>query len=139
METSSRRTFLAASLGALGVAGLGAVLYPLLRYLAPLSSAGSRQKVTLKLSEVPEGGAKFFELNGNAGVVIKLKGGSLAAYSAVCTHLGCVIQWQKEQNQFLCPCHGGQFSSEGAVVGGPPPKPLAKLPFVVNGESVTIG
>jgi len=139
METSNRRTFLVASLGALGIAGLGAVLYPLLRYLAPSKSAGTKQSVTLKLAEIPEGGAKFFELNGNAGVIVKLKGGSLAAFSAVCTHLGCIVQWQKDQNQFLCPCHGGQFSTEGAVVGGPPPKPLAKLPFVVSGETVTIG
>ena len=139
METSSRRTFLTASLGALSVAGLGAMLYPLIRYLAPSRSVGTKQTVTLKLSEIPESGAKFFELNGSAGVLIKLKGGGLAAFSAVCTHLGCIIQWQKEQNQFLCPCHGGQFSTEGAVVGGPPPKPLAKLPFVVNGETVTIG
>lgn len=139
METSSRRTFLIASLGALGVAGLGAMLYPLVRYLAPSKSAGTKQSVTLKLSEIPEGGAKFFELGGNAGVIVKLKGGSMAAFSAVCTHLGCIVQWQKDQNQFLCPCHGGQFSSDGVVVGGPPPKPLAKLPFVVNGENVTIG
>jgi cytochrome b6-f complex iron-sulfur subunit len=139
METSSRRTFLVASLAALGVAGLGAALYPLVRYLAPSKSAGVKQSVTLKLSEIPEGGAKFFDLNGSAGVIVKLKGGNLAAFSAVCTHLGCIVQWQKEQNQFLCPCHGGQFSSEGVVVGGPPPKPLAKLLFVVNGESVTIG
>lgn len=139
METSSRRTFLAASLGTLGAAGLGAIIYPLVRYLAPATSANTKQSVTLKLSEIPDGGATFFELNGSAGVIVKLKGGSLAAFSAVCTHLGCIIQWQKDQNQFLCPCHGGQFSSEGLVVGGPPPKPLAKLPFVVNGESVTIG
>jgi cytochrome b6-f complex iron-sulfur subunit len=91
METSSRRTFLVASLGTLGVAGLGAVLYPLLRYLAPSKSAGTKQIVTLKLSEIPEGGAKFFELNGSAGVLVKLKGGNVAAFSAVCTHLGCII------------------------------------------------
>jgi cytochrome b6-f complex iron-sulfur subunit len=139
MESSSRRTFLVASLGALGVAGLGAVLYPLLSYLAPSKSAGSKQSVTLKLSEIPEGGAKFFDLNGAAGVIIKLKDGNLAAFSAVCTHLGCIIQWQKDQYKFVCPCHGGQFSTEGAVLGGPPPKPLAKLAFAVTGDSVTIG
>ena len=139
MEISGRRTFLVASLGALATAALGATLYPLLRYLAPSKSANAKQSVTVKLAEIPDGGAKFFELNGAAGVIIKLKGGNLAAFSAVCTHLGCIIQWQKDQGQFLCPCHGGQFSTEGAVVGGPPPKPLAKLPFVVTGENVTIG
>src|ERR1035438_729025 len=103
METSGRRTFLAASLGALGVAGLGAVLYPLMRYLAPAQFAGAKQSLTLKLTEIPEGGAKFFDLNSSAGVIVKLKGGSVATFSAVCTHLGCIVQWQKDQNQFLCP------------------------------------
>lgn len=139
METSSRRTFLVASLGALSVAGLGAMLYPLLRYLAPSKSGGAKQSVTFKLAEIPDGGAKFFDLNGSAAVLIKPKGGTVAAFSAVCTHMGCIVQWQKDQNQFLCPCHGGQFSSDGVVVGGPPSKPLPKLPFVVTGESVTIG
>ncbi|BCS55229.1 ubiquinol-cytochrome c reductase iron-sulfur subunit [Geobacter sp. SVR] len=138
MDTS-RRNVLLAALGALMTAAAGSVFYPLFRYLAPASTAVTKKKVTLQLKEIPEGGAKFFEFEGLAAVLVKQKGGGVAAFSAVCTHLGCIVQWQQGQNQFLCPCHGGQFSSEGAVLGGPPPKPLAKLPFTVNGDSVTIG
>ena len=98
-----------------------------------------KQRVTLQLADIPEGGAKYFELNGAAGVFVKQKGGAVTVFSAVCTHLGCIVQWQKEKNQFLCPCHGGQFSLEGVVLAGPPPKPLQKLPFVLNGDSITIG
>lgn len=139
MEISSRRKFLATCLGAIGVAGVGAALYPLFRYLAPSKSAGTRQKVTFQLSELGEGGAKYFQIDGKAGVLVKPKGGTIAAFSAVCTHLGCIVQWQKDQDRFLCPCHGGQFSPQGTVLGGPPPKPLDKLPFVVNGATITIG
>jgi cytochrome b6-f complex iron-sulfur subunit len=139
MGISSRRKFLATCLGAIGVTGFGAVLYPLLSYLSPSKDAGERQKVTFQLSELAEGGAHYFQMDGKAGVVVRPKGGSIAVFSAVCTHLGCIVQWQKNQDRFLCPCHGGQFSAQGAVLGGPPPKPLEKLPFVVNGTTITIG
>ncbi len=42
--------------------------------------------------------------------------------SAVCTHLGCTVQWREDE--FACPCHGSRFSSDGTVTGGPAPRPL---------------
>ncbi|PXF47182.1 Cytochrome b6-f complex iron-sulfur subunit, chloroplastic [Gracilariopsis chorda] len=47
------------------------------------------------------------------------------ALNAVCTHLGCVVPWNKAENKFKCPCHGSQYSPTGAVVRGPAPLPLA--------------
>jgi len=47
------------------------------------------------------------------------------ALNAVCTHLGCVVPWNKAQNKFMCPCHGSQYNSEGKVVRGPAPLSLA--------------
>ena len=44
---------------------------------------------------------------------------------AVCTHLGCVVPWNKAENKFMCPCHGSQYNSEGKVVRGPAPLSLA--------------
>lgn len=45
--------------------------------------------------------------------------------NAVCTHLGCVVPWSAAANKFQCPCHGSQYSPDGAVVRGPAPLPLA--------------
>jgi cytochrome b6-f complex iron-sulfur subunit len=89
--------------------------------------------------ELKEGDAKFFEFAGSSAVLIKTSSGQLVALSAVCTHLGCIVQWVKEKQQFLCPCHGGQFSTDGTVLGGPPPRPLAKIPFTVTEGNITIG
>jgi cytochrome b6-f complex iron-sulfur subunit len=139
MEQSSRRIFLATCLGAIAAAGGGATLYPVYRYLAPRKTHENGVKVSFPESEVPPGGAKFFALNGEAGVVIRKKSGELAAFSAVCTHLGCILQWETEKQEFICPCHGGRFSSAGAVISGPPPRPVAKLSFSIINGTITIG
>lgn len=49
---------------------------------------------------------------------------SVRAMSATCTHLGCQVQWDAPARQFKCPCHGGVYAASGAVVSGPPPRPL---------------
>jgi cytochrome b6-f complex iron-sulfur subunit len=45
--------------------------------------------------------------------------------SAVCTHLGCTVQWSADKAEFACPCHGSHFRADGAVAGGPAPRALA--------------
>ncbi|HKC23710.1 MAG TPA: Rieske 2Fe-2S domain-containing protein [Thermoanaerobaculia bacterium] len=62
----------------------------------------------------------------------------LAVLDTTCTHLGCGVSWSAERKAFLCPCHGGVYSIEGKVIGGPPPRPLARLPFVVQAGRVTL-
>jgi len=47
--------------------------------------------------------------------------------SARCTHLGCMVVWNRDHHMFLCPCHGGKFDAEGRNVEGPPPRPLDLL------------
>lgn len=70
-------------------------------------------------------------------------GEQFVAYSGVCTHLGCAVRFETEptayyagKNVFHCPCHHGIFDLKtGAVLGGPPPRPLDRLPVKVeNGE-----
>ena len=46
--------------------------------------------------------------------------GELHVYSAVCTHLGCIVSWNPLEKSFDCPCHGSRFSaSSGKVINGP--------------------
>jgi cytochrome b6-f complex iron-sulfur subunit len=63
----------------------------------------------------------------------------LTAYSPVCTHLGCLVNWDSFRNEFICPCHGGRFDINGNLVGGPPPKPLTRLPLEIKDGKVYIG
>ena len=139
MVNEDRRKFLGVCLGGLTASAAVAVGYPVYRYLAPLQKEGSAGKVVIPEQDLPAGAAKFFEYAGSTAVMVRKQGGDLVALSAVCTHLGCIVQWEKEKQDFLCPCHGGRFSPEGAVIAGPPPKPLAKIPFVVANGVITVG
>lgn len=66
-------------------------------------------------------------------------GKELFALSAVCTHLGCLINWHRTKSRFLCPCHGGQYDIQGNVVTGPPPAPLNRLPLKIEHQKAYIG
>ena len=139
----SKRKFISICLGgiaALAVTGLAAVTYPVFRYyLIPPADKNSKGKTTIPLKDIAAGTAKFFELNGTAAVVLRKQDGNLVVLSAVCPHLGCIVQWEQERQDFLCPCHAGHYTADGVVTSGPPPKPLTKLPFVVADGAITVG
>jgi Rieske Fe-S protein len=65
-------------------------------------------------------------------------GHRVRALSAVCTHLGCRVAWNDAEHRFRCPCHGGRFSPDGHVIGGPPPRPLDELPTRVEGDRIFV-
>ena len=109
MPDKGRRKFLGVCIGGLFAVGAGAIAYPVFSFLAPRKEAGSSNKVEIPEAELAEGSAKFFEYEGKAAVLIRKKGGALVALSAVCTHLGCIVQWQKDKEQLLCPCHAGLY------------------------------
>ena len=58
--------------------------------------------------------------------------GEWDVFSRTCSHLGCLVRWNESKESFLCPCHGAVFDKNGAVVEGPPPKPLQKLEVKVE-------
>jgi Rieske Fe-S protein len=61
-------------------------------------------------------------------IVVRLAGGELRAFSQKCTHLGCVVTWNRTAEQMLCPCHDGVFDARsGLVLAGPPQRPLARI------------
>ncbi len=59
--------------------------------------------------------------------VYKDRSGNLQAYSAICPHLGCVLQWNGIEKSFDCPCHGSRFTCEGKVINGPAHSDLKKI------------
>jgi len=58
---------------------------------------------------------------------VKQASGDVVVYSGLCPHLGCGFRWNREKQQFQCPCHTAAFGLDGRVLGGPPPRPLDTL------------
>lgn len=122
--------FLGTSLGAL----LAAILYPVARFLNP------PEVETVATNEADAGGAndpeflekgyKIVRFGSEPVIVVRVAEADFRAFSAVCTHLACIVEYSKSKQQIGCNCHNGQFNLQGQVVGGPPPRPLA--PFAVH-------
>jgi menaquinol-cytochrome c reductase iron-sulfur subunit len=66
---------------------------------------------------------------------VKKSQNDVTVYSPICPHLGCHYNWEAQNDQFVCPCHGSVFSIDGKVLSGPAPRPLDTLPTKIeNGE-----
>ncbi|GAB3805551.1 hypothetical protein GCM10028798_27600 [Humibacter antri] len=91
----------------------------------------------IALSDIPVGGAISATYKGGPIVVAQPEAGTAVAFSAICTHMGCVVA--PSGKQFDCPCHGSEFSaSTGDVIRGPATRPLPKLDATVSGGKVSI-
>lgn len=134
-----RRAFLKSLLGLFGATALVSFSYPLLRFFAPPRSEARVQRISILKKDVPVGEAKEIVFNNTPAIVINRSGKGFIALSKVCTHLGCLVEYEKGKNRLFCPCHAGIYDLEGNVVSGPPPRPLPKFPISVEGEKIIIG
>lgn len=134
-----RRGFLKWLLALFSSVALASFVYPLLRFLAPPSSEAITKKLILRKAEVPAGGVKNIIFNDTPAIILNTRDKGYIVLSKVCTHLGCIVEYSRAQNRFICPCHAGVYDLEGNVLAGPPPKPLLKLPVRVEGDNIIIG
>jgi len=135
----TRRKLLRLLLGLLGSATVVTFAYPFVKFLAPPEGESKIKKLVVKKSEIPTGEAKGFIYDNIPVIVINLPEKGFVAFSKVCTHLGCLVTYEKRRKILLCPCHAGVYDIEGNVISGPPPKPLQRFPVRVEGENVVIG
>jgi Rieske Fe-S protein len=139
-DTQATRRGVLAGVGLVGLAGV----------VSACSSGGSSTSGTTSTgngsgtgagalaatSEIPVGGGKVF--TAEKVVVTQPGSGIFKAFSAVCTHMGCLVN-QVADGTIDCPCHGSKFSiKNGAVVGGPAPSPLPAESIKVAGSSIVL-
>jgi menaquinol-cytochrome c reductase iron-sulfur subunit len=154
LPSPTRRSFLGVLLAA-GTASVGAllalplfrfVLHPLLRVTTPLSWAevggidefAASTSPVKKLITVEQRDGWRRIVSEKAVYVIKQADGELAVLSSICPHLGCSVAWRTENNEFLCPCHGGRFAADGRLLGGAPPRGLDRLESKVEGGTLKV-
>ena len=111
---------------------------PVAESSAPASaqgSGGSSQGVTTKSADIPVGSGKIFP--DAQTVITQPEKGQFKAFSAVCTHQGCIVN--AVTNTINCPCHGSKYSiTDGSVVNPPAPKPLPPKTIKVSGDNLVV-
>ncbi|MGW4638714.1 QcrA and Rieske domain-containing protein [Sphaerisporangium sp. NPDC004334] len=88
-----------------------------------------------KTSDIPKDGGKV--LPDHKIVIVQPAVGKFRAFSAVCTHRGCMVA-DVSSGMINCPCHGSMFWLDGKVMGGPATKPLTEIPIKVDGDTISL-
>ena len=134
-----RRGFLQLLTSILGLTALGALVYPLFRFLLPLEVSARARAITLAKTALPVNAIKDMMIGSTPAIILHTRDKGFLAFSRICTHLGCLVKYDPEKQIFICPCHAGEFDLEGNVISGPPPKPLQKFAVKIEGDNLVIG
>ncbi len=137
---SNRRNFLKYILGSATLAWIGSVMYPLVSFLKP-PKQGEVEVSSVKackLSEMEKDSGIIVRFGNKPVILVRKADGELRAFSAVCSHLDCTVQYRKDMGLIWCACHNGRYDLTGRNVAGPPPRPLDEYKVIVQGEDIFI-
>ena len=132
-----RRSFLDVLLSVGFVSTAAAIAYPVSRFLVPPPSgeAATNSVVAAKAAALKPNTGVLFPFGSKPAIVVRTADGELRAFSAVCTHLDCTVQFKQDTSQIWCACHNGLYDLAGNVVSGPPPRSLEQYVVNVRGQS----
>lgn len=146
MRKNDRRNFLKKSIKiffsiiCLAFLSVFAYIYPVNKKKKELQSV-----YILDEEDLPRRGVKkvILEYRAKEGLItskvfIAANKSGISAFSPVCTHFGCLVNWDNNKRVFLCPCHGGTYDIDGNVISGPPQRPLMKLPLKIRDGKVYV-
>lgn len=136
-----RRRFLNWFLSTTAGAFLLSVIYPLSRYLIPPKVEESTSRIVtlaVKPAEVKPNSGQIFRFGSQPAILVRTPAGELKAFSAVCTHLACIVQYRQDLGHVWCACHNGHFDLNGQNIAGPPPRPLEKFAVNVRGDQIVV-
>ncbi len=137
----NRRNFLNWFLGTAAGAFLVSVLYPVSRYLIPPKVEESTARsvaLSIKPAEVKANSGQIFRFGSKPAILVRNPAGELKAFSAVCTHLSCIVQYRSDLSHIWCACHNGHFDLNGKNIAGPPPKPLDQYVVNLKGDQIVV-
>ena len=127
-EEVTRREFaryLVLGAGALAAGNVGLAAWTQLRSI----NTGDPRPI-IALDEVAVGGTYLFSYpeDDDPAVLLRIDDAQVVAFSQQCTHLGCVVYYQSDEDRWHCPCHEGNFATlTGEVISGPPTRPLGRI------------
>jgi len=135
-----RRRFVELFLGTGIVASFASFLYPVFRYLIPPQSTELASDTVLagKVGDLKPNGGKIFRFGTRPALLIMSPDGKYTALTAVCTHLGCTVQYRPDLHNVWCACHNGMYDVDGRNISGPPPKPLEAFDVFIKGDEIYV-
>lgn len=140
METVSRRKVVNYLLGGGLVATLGSIFFPIINFLIPprVREAVQSSVVAGKVGELQPNSGKIFRFGSKPGLLVLTEQGKYVAFSAVCTHLQCTVQYRADFKNIWCACHNGHFDLSGKNIAGPPPRPLEAYKVDIRGDDIVV-
>lgn len=138
---STRRRFIDWLLATSGGGLLLSILYPVARYLIPPrtgEAAASSVTLPFKPADIAANTGRIFKFGNRPGIIVRTASGELRAYSALCTHLGCIVQYRPDLAHIWCACHNGHYDLSGRNIAGPPPTPLDAFTLNVRGDQIVV-
>jgi cytochrome b6-f complex iron-sulfur subunit len=135
-----RRRFIEVILGTGLIASAVSFLYPVLKYLIPpkLPTFGNEAVMATHVSGIKPNQGIIFPFGSKPALLIEEAPGEYTAMIAVCTHLGCTVQYRSDLHEVWCPCHNGLYDIHGRNISGPPPRPLQELDVQVRGYQIFV-
>lgn len=141
MNNITRKNFLTILKSLLAATGLAAIATPVVAYFFPskLEETPSEPVDAGPVDNLPLNEAITVKFGRYPALVINTPNG-YKAYSSVCTHFACLVKWEKESGQIVCPCHDALFSPEdGSVIDGPAPTGLTAFNVEVKDGHIFVG
>lgn len=136
-----RRRFLSALAGLSIVSMAALVVTPIVGFLVPPKTSGGAaggKVLVAKVADIPPGEGKVVPVGSKPTIIVNTEQG-LKAFSAICTHLGCIVTYDPGSSAIVCPCHDGRFNpTTGAVLSGPPPSGLPPEDVSVEGDDIFV-
>jgi len=135
-----RRRLVGWLLGGGITASVASFFYPLLRFMNPpaVPEASVNEALAGKVQDLRPNTGRIVKFGSRPVLLIRVSETEWRAFSALCTHLDCTVQYQAQRRQIWCACHNGFYDLNGRVVSGPPPRPLEPYVVRVRGEEVII-
>jgi len=140
-DNVTRRRILNWFLGTTAGAFLVSILYPLGRYLVPpkIEEAPTRSvTLPIKAAEVKANSGQIFRFGSRPGILLRTPSGELRAFSAICTHLACTVEYRPDLSHIWCACHNGHYDLNGKNIAGPPPRPLEEYTVNLRGDQIVV-
>ncbi len=136
----NRRKFVNLLIGGGFLGWIGSIFYPVLNFLKPpkITEPVVLSVNAAKIDDVPPNSGRIIRFGQQPVILLRTDTGEFRAFSAICTHLSCIVQYRGDFKHIWCACHNGHYDLQGRNISGPPPRPLEKYAVKLVDQDVFV-